>query len=514
MSFPVIALKLEKSLAATSKDTQVRVNSPTDHSEKEADAFAYRVLNGREARGELFPSMVPLKVQRKCQSCEEEIHRKESNSANPQRGADLGLPKSDLQNASPNGRRLPSEVNEEMSRAFGVDFGDVRIHTGQQSETMNNRVNARAFTYGNHIFFNRREFTPHTGPGKHLLAHELTHTLQQRNRPISNVIQRTIAVANPTTAFVNDPTQTNAAVVESWMQRLCPTGSWTVNRTSGNVESTSRGTFCAARPVRGSAHHTTSATPTSCECICSLTAAGSRAVQVHPVNTLFGRSVTSAGEGITFYPGTRHNVGLTGKDPTSITGAGDTSPHSGTGRTQTLRDPAWIILGHEVCGHARNQTAPTAEEHRMNPGYGGGSAIDVENLIRREHSTTTNDFGTRRGEFRDATGSRHFGSAYRVSRGETLSGIATKVGITTSSMLSHIWRENGDAITVATQNTLGSGEVLLIENVFWHQVISGETMSGIASDWDSPLASLIRANPQVSSPNRISVGQFLLIPST
>ena len=77
-----------------------------------------------------------------------------------------------------------------------------------------------------------------------------------------------------------------------------------------------------------------------CECLCELTAAGSRTIHVHIANSVTvgatAFSVTAAGEGITIYPGTEHNVGLTGNDPNSITGAGDTSPHAGTGRSQRL----------------------------------------------------------------------------------------------------------------------------------------------------------------------------------
>jgi hypothetical protein len=81
-------------------------------------------------------------------------------------------------------------------------------------------------------------------------------------------------------------------------------------------------------------------------------------------------------------------------------------------------------------------------------------------------------------------------------------------------MLAHIFRENGAAITVATQNTLAANERILIENVFWHEVITGETLTSIATMWNIPLASLKRANPNVTGPTfLIRPGERLLIPA-
>lgn len=73
-----------------------------------------------------------------------------------------------------------------MQNRFGADFSGVRIHTGQQATELNQQLNAQAFTVGSNIFFNRGNYTPTTQAGGHLLAHELTHVLQQgaSNRPM------------------------------------------------------------------------------------------------------------------------------------------------------------------------------------------------------------------------------------------------------------------------------------------------------------------------------------------
>ena len=80
------------------------------------------------------------------------------------------------------GRTLPgSELNFFNSR-FGRDFSDVRIHTGSDAAEAAHDINAKAFTLGNNVFFNRGYFQPGTDTGRRLMAHELTHTVQQRGR--------------------------------------------------------------------------------------------------------------------------------------------------------------------------------------------------------------------------------------------------------------------------------------------------------------------------------------------
>ncbi|WP_371357582.1 DUF4157 domain-containing protein, partial [Hydrocoleum sp. CS-953] len=66
-----------------------------------------------------------------------------------------------------------------MESRFGADFGNVRVHTGSQSVQMNKELGAQAFTHGNDVYFNSGKFNPGSSSGKELLAHELTHTIQQ-----------------------------------------------------------------------------------------------------------------------------------------------------------------------------------------------------------------------------------------------------------------------------------------------------------------------------------------------
>ena len=77
------------------------------------------------------------------------------------------------------GRPLPAPLRSGFESRFGSDFGGVRIVTGEGAARLNDSLNARAFTVGNHIWFGRREYNPESLTGQRLLAHELTHTLQQ-----------------------------------------------------------------------------------------------------------------------------------------------------------------------------------------------------------------------------------------------------------------------------------------------------------------------------------------------
>ena len=62
---------------------------------------------------------------------------------------------------------------------MGADFSGVNVHTGADASDLNEQVNARAFTLGNDIFFNEGEYAPNSPEGQRLLAHELTHVVQQ-----------------------------------------------------------------------------------------------------------------------------------------------------------------------------------------------------------------------------------------------------------------------------------------------------------------------------------------------
>lgn len=77
------------------------------------------------------------------------------------------------------GRPLDAPVRAFMESRFGHDFSGVRVHTGARAADSARAVNALAYTVGSDVVFGHGRYAPHTGEGRRLLAHELTHTIQQ-----------------------------------------------------------------------------------------------------------------------------------------------------------------------------------------------------------------------------------------------------------------------------------------------------------------------------------------------
>jgi hypothetical protein len=82
------------------------------------------------------------------------------------------------------GAPLDTETRADMETRFGHDFGDVRVHTDGAAHDSAKSVNAQAYTVGSNIVFQRDKYDPSSEGGKHMLAHELTHVVQQRSGPV------------------------------------------------------------------------------------------------------------------------------------------------------------------------------------------------------------------------------------------------------------------------------------------------------------------------------------------
>ena len=89
-----------------------------------------------------------------------------------------------LSSSKGSGNALPVNTREFMESRFNADFSGVRIHTGATAQSMSSNIHAQAFAHGNDIYFNEGKFSPQTESGGTLLAHELTHTIQQKASPI------------------------------------------------------------------------------------------------------------------------------------------------------------------------------------------------------------------------------------------------------------------------------------------------------------------------------------------
>lgn len=144
-----------------------------------------------------------------------------------------------IQSSRGGGRAMPSEARRSMEGAFGADFSGIRVHEGAKATELSNRIQAKAFTVGSDVFF--RDGMPDTGSssGQHLLAHELTHTIQQggavarstdtADSPASKVqrapasVQRLAEARLPVGAFSYEASA--SAVLKAKRKNLFPAGS-------------------------------------------------------------------------------------------------------------------------------------------------------------------------------------------------------------------------------------------------------------------------------------------------
>ncbi|WP_280840965.1 DUF4157 domain-containing protein [Micromonospora sp. A200] len=100
------------------------------------------------------------------------------------------------------GRPLDGDVRAEMEQRLGTDFSDVRLHTDAAGHAAAESVQAEAFTSGSHIAFQRGRFDPSSAAGRHVLAHELTHVVQQRSGPVTGTATDDgLRVSDPSDAF-------------------------------------------------------------------------------------------------------------------------------------------------------------------------------------------------------------------------------------------------------------------------------------------------------------------------
>ena len=212
--------------------TRLTVGPAGDRYEQEADRVAEQVVSGqwsvnrhqpaaaqsvqRQEEEEevqtkpLAASITPL-VQRQAAPEEEEVQTKSLPSTalrtGIQRRGDGGLPAgSDLEQrlaaSRGDGSPLPAATREFMETRFGADFGGVRVHLGSEAARLSRSISAQAFTLGQDIYMSEGKYDPGTAAGQRLLAHELTHVVQQTgagstgNRPRaaqtkpSSVLQR------------------------------------------------------------------------------------------------------------------------------------------------------------------------------------------------------------------------------------------------------------------------------------------------------------------------------------
>ncbi len=150
----------------------MRVSSPDEPAEREAEAVAKTVVHS--SAGRVWPPGGAARVAHRAPHGRR-LHRQAA--ARRPVAEDVSR---EIQQSANAGTALPADTREFMESRFHADFGEVRIHTGAQAERLSARLSARAFTYGRDIYFARGEYRPNEPEGAELLAHELTHTIQQQ----------------------------------------------------------------------------------------------------------------------------------------------------------------------------------------------------------------------------------------------------------------------------------------------------------------------------------------------
>ncbi|MEA5487729.1 MULTISPECIES: DUF4157 domain-containing protein [Pseudanabaena] len=177
---------------------KLSIGEPNDKYEKEADDTASKVVqqinsspqNKSVQREESMEEedealqMKPISNIQREESMEEEdeelqmkslVQRRENLGG---REASLDL-ESSIQSARGSGQSLDNGLQAKMGQAMGADFSGVKVHTDSQSDQLNKSIQAKAFTTGQDVFFRQGAYDPSSQGGQELIAHELTHVVQQ-----------------------------------------------------------------------------------------------------------------------------------------------------------------------------------------------------------------------------------------------------------------------------------------------------------------------------------------------
>lgn len=150
------------------------VGSPDDHLEREADSTADNIVRLPEPVNETEKENKEEKLQK--QSIFRKIFRKKSEPEIPVVDEETA---NGIEMSRGMGEPLSADVMKYMGQRFGADFSKVRVHTDNRAGKLSRKIRAQAFTIGSDIYFGEGKYNPGTTEGKRLIAHELTHTIQQ-----------------------------------------------------------------------------------------------------------------------------------------------------------------------------------------------------------------------------------------------------------------------------------------------------------------------------------------------
>jgi hypothetical protein len=150
--------------------TKLVVGAPKDKYEQEADRIGEQVMSANTATSaHLWPQFRGAN----------EIRAKHGGNVPAHGSFEVNEKEENHLSAQEGDAPLPAAVRAYMEPRFGMDFSRVRIHTDAQSEQLNRILHSRAFTVGHEIFLRQGEYNPGSRSGQKLIAHELTHVVQQ-----------------------------------------------------------------------------------------------------------------------------------------------------------------------------------------------------------------------------------------------------------------------------------------------------------------------------------------------
>jgi len=193
------AIAAERQMAIQAK---LNIGEPNDKYEKEADETAAKVVQqintssqgqsvqrqeSMEEEDELqMKSDVPILQRQESMEEEDELQMKSLIQRREDLGGGVASTdlESSIQNARGSGQALEPNLQEEMGQAMGADFSGVRVHTDAQSDQLNKSIQAKAFTTGQDVFFRQGAYVPSSRNGQELIAHELTHVVQQNGKAV------------------------------------------------------------------------------------------------------------------------------------------------------------------------------------------------------------------------------------------------------------------------------------------------------------------------------------------
>ncbi|WP_287360107.1 DUF4157 domain-containing protein [Moorena sp. SIO3B2] len=157
---------------------KLTIGEAGDKYELEADRVASEVVD-RINTPVTSHSNQPDSIQ--AQGQQDELMRKPKLQLQSVEGGMAATPEleSSIQQARGSGMPIALSIRKPMEQSFGADFSGVRVHNDAQSDQLNQSIQARAFTTGKDIFFRQGEYNPGSRGGQELIAHELTHVVQQ-----------------------------------------------------------------------------------------------------------------------------------------------------------------------------------------------------------------------------------------------------------------------------------------------------------------------------------------------